>query len=117
MSNNYDVVLVDDDRKFLNTLKFNLEDDHISVLAFQDPALAIEFFKQGEAKVIITDFKMPVINGLELIRRVKEIDNEIKIVLMTEFWEECRNEFPDVVCFNKPFNYDEILGLIKSFLD
>ena len=47
--------------------------------AFSDPQTALEKFESGKYDVLITDVRMPAMNGFELARRISKIDDKIKI--------------------------------------
>ena len=80
------ILLVDDEPDVLATLKtFLLEGDY-NVEAFDDPYNALQAFarsKIGHFDLVILDIRMPSMNGLQLYRRLKAIDPDIKIVFLT----------------------------------
>jgi two-component system, OmpR family, response regulator ChvI len=53
------------------------------VEAFYDPILALSRFEAGAYDLAILDIKMPVIDGFELYRKLRKIDNELKICFLT----------------------------------
>jgi DNA-binding NtrC family response regulator len=61
--------------------------DGISVVAFNDPIVALEHFadnKQNYA-LVISDLRMPSINGLELLKRIKSSSPNVRTILMSAF--------------------------------
>jgi two-component system response regulator ChvI len=66
------IVLVDDDDSFRESLGLNLLDEGFDVVSFSGGAAALEHFAGGgEADVILLDWRMPRINGLEVLRRLR----------------------------------------------
>lgn len=59
----------------------------ITIFTFTDPILALEHFQvKGDAYVLaISDFKMPGLNGMELLRKIKDSNRSVRTILMTAF--------------------------------
>jgi DNA-binding NtrC family response regulator len=59
----------------------------ISIFAFTNPILALEHFKinRKDYRLIVSDLRMPGINGIELLKRIKELNPLVRTVLMTAF--------------------------------
>jgi DNA-binding response OmpR family regulator len=78
------ILLVDDELDITVTLKMALEESgFLQVEAFYDPVLALSRFKAGAYDLAILDIKMPEIDGFELYRKLREIDNTLKICFLT----------------------------------
>ena len=79
------VLLVDDEPDLNLTLKMVLEENGFKVDSFTDPLLALQNFKEqdGMYNMIILDIKMPEMNGFELYRQIKNIDNKVKVCFLT----------------------------------
>jgi two-component system response regulator (stage 0 sporulation protein F) len=58
-----------------------------TIFAFTDPKAAFEHFElnREDYTLIISDLRMPSINGLELIKKIKELNPYIRTILMTAF--------------------------------
>jgi CheY-like chemotaxis protein len=65
------IVVVDDTLSVAFILKNYLEDEGFSVAAYEDPKEALDFLKENGADLVITDFKMPGMNGLELLSQLQ----------------------------------------------
>jgi len=82
-------VLVADDSKTMvriivnNLTKIKIKKEDISVAFDGKEALEIFKEKQNELDIILTDWNMPEMNGLELVKAVREINKEIPIVMIT----------------------------------
>lgn len=58
-----------------------------SVVTFTDPTLALKHFKENESNyaLVLTDYRMPCISGLQLIRQIKDRKPLVRTILMTAF--------------------------------
>lgn len=82
------VVIVDDDLEITILFREALKHiEGISLFTFSDPILALEHFQVNEYAyvLVISDFKMPGLNGLEFLRKVKELNRFVRTILMTAF--------------------------------
>jgi DNA-binding response OmpR family regulator len=80
------VLLVDDEPDLNLTLKMVLEQNGFKVDSFTDPLSALEYFKEeaaGMYELLILDMKMPQMNGFELYRQIKKIDDKVKVCFLT----------------------------------
>lgn len=91
MLDSWKVMMVDDELDILLSIKIALEKrataPKMSVDTFTDPQRALEHFKsnQGEYDLLLVDIRMPVMNGIDFTRAVREINKDIKIALITAF--------------------------------
>ncbi|MFL6325960.1 MAG: response regulator [Nitrososphaeraceae archaeon] len=87
-SNCKSIVVVDDERDIVNRIKRLLEAvDGLKVCTFTDPFAALEHFNSGckDHHIVISDIRMPGMNGYELVKQVRKIDPQVKIILMSSF--------------------------------
>src|SRR5207237_2192894 len=77
------VLIADDDRALLRAYERALAQTGYEVVTAPDGQTAIELFRNGQFDVIITDLTMPGMNGIELLRAVRETDLAIPVVLIT----------------------------------
>src|ERR671920_951613 len=79
------VLLVDDEPDLNLTLKITLEENGFKVDSFTDPLSALENFKEqdGMYDLLILDIKMPEMDGFELYRQIKKIDDKVKVCFLT----------------------------------
>ena len=79
------VLLVDDEPDLNLTIKMILEDNGFKVDSFTDPFSALENFKEeaGSYDLVILDIKMPNMNGFELYRQIKKIDDKAKVCFLS----------------------------------
>jgi EAL domain-containing protein (putative c-di-GMP-specific phosphodiesterase class I) len=77
------ILLVDDARDLLDILQALLEAAGFEVVACIDGEEAIRVFQENPTDAIFTDLTMPRLDGLELIRRIRQIDLDVPIVIVT----------------------------------
>ena len=101
-NNNYDkrhadLLVVDDDSDIAYVLKRALLKNGFLVTAFTSPEKALKNFKSNseDYDLMLSDIRMPEMSGIQLARKVKEINPKVKVVLMTSF-EIRDNEFSKV---------------------
>jgi len=88
-SNNRIVSVVDDDAStatfFHEALRQNI--DGISVFSFIDPVKALEHFTENKERyaLIISDLRMPGLNGLELLKKVRTSSPKVRTILMSAY--------------------------------
>jgi DNA-binding NtrC family response regulator len=115
------VLIVDDEPGIGKVLRTPLESDGLAVEVFQDPERALARLKERHFDVVLTDLKMPTIDGLELLRRTKVIRPESEVVLMTAYatvaaaTEALKRGAVDFI--TKPFSLEEeLMPLIRGIL-
>ena len=120
MGNN--IIVIDDDIGTALFFKICLEDEGYQVNIYNDPNSLLEEFEPGIYDLLITDIRMPRINGFELASRIRIMDRKIKICLATafeEYYESIIKTYTDL-SFNciirKPINKDKFLEIIKTRL-
>ena len=77
------ILLVEDEHDLSEVFNMVLEDGGYEVDCFTDPVLALKNFKAGLYDLVILDIKMPEMDGFELHRQLKKIDNAVKICFLT----------------------------------
>ena len=74
------ILLVDDEADIVSTFKMILEMNNFEVDGYTNPLSALSNFKPNEFGLLILDIRMPVMNGFELFKKIKEIDNKAEKV-------------------------------------
>ncbi len=95
MSSNGRVLLVDDEPDITTVLGIGLDDDGFKVDTFNDPLIALSQFNKSSYDVVILDIKMPKMDGFELYREIRKIDDKVKVFFITAFdllEEEVKNK-------------------------
>ena len=91
------LLVVDDDSDIVQVLKMGLLKSRFLVNAFTNPEEALQSFQSNSESycLMLSDIRMPGLSGMQLARKVKEINSGVKVVLMTSF-EIRDNEFSKV---------------------
>jgi two-component system response regulator PilR (NtrC family) len=79
------VLVVDDERSMRELLSIVLRRDGYDVLIAEDGAAAVEVLKRERVDILITDIRMPQMNGVDLLREAKRIAPDIVSIVMTAF--------------------------------
>lgn len=89
------ILIVDDEPDITLTFKIVLENAGLyDVYAFNEPSKALANFKAHSYDLVISDIKMPKMNGYEFIQKVKKIDYDMRICFLTasdEYYFNNRN--------------------------
>jgi len=80
-----EVLLIDDDEDFLKGIGKALRINGIDNSGFSDPRKAVERYREHRFDVVVTDLKMPGMNGIEVIREIRGIDPCARIILLTAY--------------------------------
>ena len=79
-------VLVVDDKEILrDSVAVALRRPGFAVVSAGDAASALEVIARKRPDVVVTDLKMPGMTGIELIERIREVDEDLPIILMTAY--------------------------------
>ena len=117
--------MVDDEQDLTYTLKVILEEDgSFQVETFTDPALALSEFKAGMYDLAVLDIRMPAMNGFQLYRKLKDVDNMLKICFLTAaellYYQETDSDIIDDLgtdCFvQKPSDNEYFVKNIEAIL-
>lgn len=112
------ILIVDDEKSILFSLKAALAKEGYSIRTSESPQDAIKMVEPGTFQVVISDFNMPGMNGVDLLKRVKQIDPEIVFILMTAYGSEklaieaMKEGAYDY--FSKPFDIDEMRVIVAK---
>ena len=105
------VSIVDDDLDITELFDDAVCDsiDGVSVVSFNDPVIALEHFTQNKERyaLVISDFRMPNLTGLELLKKVKKINSNVRTILVSAYEVE----------YNAVFQRCMQEGIIDSFIE
>jgi DNA-binding response OmpR family regulator len=73
------VLLVEDEEDIVFLVKTGLEHDGFEVDCYTDPILALQNFKSGLYQLLVLDIKMPKMDGIKLLNRMKEEDYKVRV--------------------------------------
>ena len=89
------IIYVDDERPALENFRFTAQkiEEISSFKMFQDGEEALEFAKKNIVDVAFLDMEMPGLHGLELAKKIKEYDEEIRVVFVTAYGQYALEAF------------------------
>ena len=119
MQNN--ALIIDDDVSTLELLEFQLKAEGFNVKTAECGNKGLEFIRELDFDIVLTDLNLPDVNGIEMVKRCKEIAPETEIIMITGFGStEKAVEATKAGAFyyiEKPVEFDELLVLIEKAID
>src|SRR5580698_5926065 len=115
------ILIVEDEAKMRRLLELNLGDDGFTTLAAEDAESGIKLLRENHVDLVITDLKLPGMNGLEFLQAVKRFNSALPVVVMTAFGsvetavEAMKAGASDYVL--KPFSLGEMRMVVRKELD
>ena len=114
------VMLVDDEIDIIGLFSEILTLNGISVRPFTNAEEALREFEQNHSyyKLVISDVRMSPMSGIEFIKKLREIDANIKVILMTAFEME-RSQLKEIDTdefFNKPIAMNNLVQIVKKYV-
>jgi len=112
------ILVVDDELSMRQFLKILLEKDGHDVSVAPDAPSALEVAEKEDIQLVITDIRMPGMNGLDLLAELKHRSPDLPVIMITAFASPddavtaMKNGAFDYI--TKPFNVDEIKGVIRA---
>jgi two-component system, OmpR family, response regulator CpxR len=112
------VLLVDDEKEFVLTLSERLKMRKIPSQVVYDGEAALSFVKDEEPDVIVLDLKMPGIQGMDVLRKVKRDHPNIEVIILTghgsEKDEELTRDLGAFAYLQKPVDIDKLAETMKA---
>jgi len=115
------ILIVDDEQSYRQLLSLVFESDGHTVRTAMNGRQALELIQEEPADVVVSDVKMPDMDGIEMLRSVRETSPDLGVVLMTAFAsvETAREAFKlgadDFI--QKPFDVEELKLIVKKTLE
>ena len=103
-----------------------MEDAGFECISYTDSVKALQEFVPNYYDLILLDIKMPVLDGVELCKKIREVDKSIGIIFITssgEFYKKVREErYPELInCNNikyiqKPIANEELIKVVNTMM-
>ena len=117
------ILVVDDELDVLDTVRRGLTSWGHQVDTFSDPRIALETFTATPARysLMLTDFRMPGMSGVELAKQAQTIKSDVKVLIMTAFEldSEILKEAPTIdksEILKKPFQLKQLCNAVTKQL-
>ncbi len=116
-NNSTRIMFIDDDAVTCRVMKRNCDNADYNCTVFQDAAICLDEFKKDGADIVITDLRMPGMNGFDLLSQLRSIDQDVPVVVMTgyssvenavEAMKRGANDF-----IKKPFDFEELRIMLE----
>lgn len=120
MKNKTKVLVIDDEKKLCDLFEKILTNEGYTVYIALDGEKGLNDAKEKKPDVILLDIKMPKLGGIEVLKRIRETDKEVVVIMITGYgtidlakkaMELGAHDF-----ITKPFDFEFVKGLIKESL-
>lgn len=116
------ILIVDDEPDIISVFKKSLEKIGYSTYGFVNPSAALEHFTLNpkEYQIVISDIRMPGMNGFQLVKEIKKINPDVKVILMSAFeigMPEFKKVLPSIqidAIFDKPVKLERLNEIISA---
>jgi two-component system NtrC family response regulator len=115
------ILIVDDEKNYLVILEALLSPEGYEIITEDNASNALRLIRSTDLDLIITDMKMPKVNGMALLEEAKKIDPELPVIIMTGYGtiemavEAMKKRAYDYI--TKPFRNEELKLTIKKALE
>jgi len=115
------ILIVEDEAKMRRLLELNLGEEGWAAFSAGDAEEGLKILGREAVDLVLTDFKLPGMNGLEFLQAIRRANGEVPVVLMTAYGsvesavEAMRNGASNYVL--KPFSLEELKLVIRKELD
>jgi len=115
------ILIVEDEPKMLRLLELHLSEEGFTTHTAQDAETGLKILNREKIDLVVTDFKLPGMNGLEFLQATKRVDASLPFVVMTAYGsvetavEAMKAGASDYVL--KPFSLEEMSLVIRKELD
>ncbi len=115
-----DVLIIEDKASFGEMLRSNLEDAGISATLVRKGREALQVFKKEQFGIALIDLRLPDIDGVDLLRKLKKFDTDTKFIIMTAFGtiERAVEAIKLGACdfLTKPFDIEQLISLLTRII-
>lgn len=77
------ILIVDDEQSIRNMMRMTLELDGYHVLTAEDGPVAVRVFEEQKPEIVLLDVKMPGMDGLEVLKRIKSMEPDTEVIMVT----------------------------------
>ncbi|MGE5412010.1 MAG: sigma-54-dependent transcriptional regulator [Clostridiales bacterium] len=115
------ILVIDDNESMRETLEYFLREIDCRLFIAECGKSGLEIIEKENPDLIITDLRLPDIDGIEILKRAKEFDKNIQVVVMTAF-EDISSTIKAMQMnaydyFRKPIDYEQLLLTVKKALE
>lgn len=109
------IAIIDDDVDIADLFKDVLEDDGYTVVAFNDSITALNHIQENaeEFGLVISDYRMPQMNGYELCKKLINLKSDLKVILISAY-ELLERDNPTFTFLHKPISIAKLVSVVKE---
>jgi len=120
LSDNVKIIVIDDEPSVLESFKMILKIKDYDVTTFPDGPSALAGIEKGKYDLAFVDYKLPGMDGLEVLKKIKELDSAIEVIIVTAYATESSHAnaitLGALEYLRKPFLMEEIYELVERGL-
>lgn len=121
MENKYSILIVDDDEDNITILQLQLRNYFSNIITASDGQKGLAAFGEYHPDIVLTDIRMPNMNGMEMSKRIREVNKQTIIIVLSAFDDSdlLREAITSGVnnYILKPFNKAELLRVIEKSIN
>ncbi|MFO7608194.1 MAG: response regulator transcription factor [Candidatus Krumholzibacteriia bacterium] len=114
------VLVIEDDRELIDLLDMHLQAEGFHVAAAADGAAGLRAFQEGDYALVILDWMLPSLSGIEALREIRATDHRTPVLMLTARGEEADKVLGlELGCddyLTKPFSMRELVARVKVLL-
>ncbi|HJU12897.1 MAG TPA: response regulator [Candidatus Nitrosotalea sp.] len=117
------ILAIDDEADFSATIKSGLEAYGFEVETYNDPELVLSQFKASKYDMVLLDFDMPKMDGIDVFQEIRRRDGDVRICFLSgydKYYKEFNDLFPESgvrLFIQKPIGIAELVSRINSELN
>jgi two-component system, OmpR family, response regulator ChvI len=123
-NNNKRILIVDDEPDVVSVFKMILEMSGFEVDAYDNALSALDNFKPNSYGLLLLDIRMTAMNGFELYKKIRKVDDKVKACFITAFddyyYEEFKESFPELdeakYFIRKPKAVEDLVNHVATIL-
>ena len=109
------ILFVEDDRLIRNSIVNILRAKGYEIDSAENGFEGFELFSRGNYSAIITDLNMPIMTGIELIKKIRQKDREVKIIITSSFLpDDLSSSDWDFLFVQKPYGVDDLEEILRE---
>ena len=117
---NIQVLVVDDESDFLQLMTFWLQSKGYSVIVASNGEAAVEMVRNKKPNVVFMDLRMPVMDGIEAIKKIREFNKDVPIIIISAYVDDPKakdaTDYGISGVFYKGKDFEEGLSLLEVAL-
>jgi len=112
------ILIVDDEQEILDNMYSMLKPSGYDCNTTVNPIEALALYQKNKYDLVITDIKMPGMNGIDLLKNIKEFDPVAKVIVITAYGDLetaiSAINYQAFYFFSKPLNFKELITVLRN---